>query len=151
MTSDPIWEMCTVLKNRTTHKGEPTNTCGQHLRRATSGVLLGASRPAKHYVCRHRLSDYHTWGVLGGWCSPEATRGQQRRGYIDRASARSLDLVGARVAWEEKREGNRGLRRTCDLVLGAAGGLPWAKGRGGLRGDCFGDPAYREWRISPLR
>ena len=46
-----------------------------------------------------------------GWRSPEAPRWQQRRGYSDRTSERSRDLVGARVVWEAKKTEKLGLRR----------------------------------------
>ena len=65
-----------------------------------------------------------------GWRSPEAQRGQQRRGYSDRTSTPSRDLVGARVVWEAKRGDKLGLRRPVLLfgrskavnpMLGAVG------------------------------
>ena len=54
-----------------------------------------------------------------GWRSPEAPRGQQRRGNSDRIySERSRDLVGARVVqvWEAKRDEKHGFA-TISIVF----------------------------------
>ena len=54
------------------------------------------------------------WDVLDGWRSPEAPRRQQRRGYSDRTSERSRDLVGARVVRDAKKGGEKlRLRQPC--------------------------------------
>ena len=79
-------------------------------------VLPGAPRSAADCFYRHRRIGYRSWGVLGGWRSPEARRRLVRRGYSDRTSYRSRDLVGARVVCEAKRDENLGLRRLRNFL-----------------------------------
>ena len=99
-------------QNRITRKGQRIPG-GNQPRRAMARVFPGAPRPAADSVCRRRRSGYRSWGVLGGWRSPEAPRRQQRRGYRDRTSERSRDLVGAHVGCEAKKDENLDLRRPC--------------------------------------
>ena len=56
-----------------------------------------------------------------GWRRPKAPRGQQQRGYSDRTSERIRHLVGARVAWEAKRDEKLSLRRPFCFFK-----APWA-------------------------
>ena len=53
-------------------------------------------------------------GPLGR--SSEAPRGQQRRGYSDRTSERSRNLVGARVVWEVKRDDKTGFAKPLNFM-----------------------------------
>ena len=45
-----------------------------------------------------------------GWSRPAAPRGQQRRGYSDRTSERSRDVVVGRVTFEVQGDEKPGLR-----------------------------------------
>ena len=69
------------------------------MRRTTARVLPGAPRSAVGCFCRQRLSLLGRLGVAG------ATPKPKRRGYSDRTSERSRDLVGVRVVSEAKRDG----------------------------------------------
>ena len=89
--------------------------------------------------------------MLDGRRSPEAPRRQQQRGYSDRTSERSRDLVGARHVLARQ----RGMKNwVCDglvIFLGAANGLLRARGRRISRCGCPGGLVSREWWISHVK
>ena len=103
------------MKKKSDNAQGSTNTREQPARRATARVLPGAPGSATGCFCRHSRSGYRSWDVLRGWRSSEAPRRKQRRGYSDRTSERSRDLVGASVVCEANVNEKRGLRRPCNL------------------------------------
>ena len=115
MNLGPIEEQRILLTTSKNAQGS-TNARGQPTRRATARVLPGVPRSAADCFCRHRRRGYRSWHVLDGWRSPEAPRRQQQRGYSNRISERSRDLVGARVLFEAKRDEKLGLQRPCNFL-----------------------------------
>ena len=148
------WKIClwVLSRNISNNVKGSTKTRGQPTRRATARFLAGAPRAAASCFCQNRRRAYRSWDVLAAWPSPEAPRRQQRRGWSDRTSKRSRDLVGARVVCEANRDEKLGLRRRCtDIFLGAVDGLLCTRGRRTSRGGCFGASISREWWISPVK
>ena len=129
VTLGPIEKWRILLKNSNSAEGS-TNTREQPTKRGRLASSLG--RRSQRLITSagppKRLS--LSWDVFCGWYSPESPRRQRRRGYSGRIAARSLDLVGARVVWDTKKNEKLGLRRPLYFfealrvvysVLGAVG------------------------------
>ena len=99
-----------VGKNRLTDRGQRTPEGNQRGERPLASY---PGRRGQRPIVSAGSAEMAIAHVLGGWRSPEAPRRQQRKGYSDRTSERSRDLVGARVDCEAKRDEKVGLRRPC--------------------------------------